>query len=243
MDADGGRTIPAVIDANSLQYLLHLKLGDVFETKDGLGRPLRLRFVATLAETAIRSEILIAEEAFADLFPEIEGYRAFLVAVPGGADATDAAPQIGEAWRERGAIVVSLADRLRRYYEVENTYLRSFQALGTVAAALATLTLVATAARSVFERRAEFFVLRAQGFRPADLRRVVATEVVSLAGAALLMGGLATVIALGPLPRAARPDVALALLFPVIALVSTVLAAVVSFRVLDAEGAPSRAIG
>ena len=242
MPAGGfGQEVPAIVDANSLQYVLHKSLGDTMDILDGHGKPLRLKFVASLKETALRSEILIAEEAFETYFPQAEGYRVFLVEAPTG-DA-EIAQALRDAWRDRGALVSNLADRLARYYEVENTYLASFQWLGALAAALSTLTLIAVAARSVFERRAEWFVLRTSGFAPGDLRVIVASEIAALALASVSIGALAAAIALLPLPRASQPALVLTLLFPAICLLATAAATLGAFKVLENPRAGKPAIG
>ena len=234
-------TVPAIVDANSLQYVLHKKLGDTLDMVDGSGRPLRLRFVAALKESALRSEIVIAEERFKRLFPASEGYRVFLVESP--VAESRVATALREAWRDRGALVTPLAERLARYYAVENTYLASFQWLGALAAALSTLTLIATAARSVFERRAEWFVLRTIGFAPRDLRTIVAAEIAALAIGAVSIGALASAVALFPLPRASHPALALVWLFPTLCLFSTLAATLGAFRVLESPNAGKPAIG
>ncbi len=242
MPAKGqGSDVPAIVDANSLQYVLHKKLGDTMDIVDSHGRPLRLRFVAALNESALRSEILIAEEAFEKSFPDAEGYRVFLVEAPSGEEKI--AQALRDAWRDRGAVVTPLADRLARYYAVENTYLASFQWLGALAAALSTLTLVAVSARSVFERRAEWFVLRTTGFSPRDLRIIVAAEIAALALASVSIGALASTVALLPLPRASHPGLALTLLFPALCLLSTAAATFGAFRVLESPHVSRPAIG
>jgi putative ABC transport system permease protein len=239
----GAGEVAAIVDANSLQYVLHKKLGDTMDIVDGHGGPLRLRFVASLKESALRSEILIADEDFVKFFPEAEGFRVFLVESPPGMTQPDAAQALRDAWRDRGALVSSLADRLARYYEVENTYLASFQWLGALAAALSTLTLVAVAARSVFERRAEWFVLRTAGFSPRDLRAIVASEITALALFSVALGGLAAALALFPLPRASQPAAALTLLFPALCLLSTVAATLGAFRMLEDPRVSRPALG
>ena len=242
MPASGlGQEVPAIVDANSLQYVLHKSLGDTMEILDGHGKPLRLKFVASLKETALRSEILIAEEAFETYFPQAEGYRVFLIEAP--AAEGEIAQALRDAWRDRGALVSSLADRLARYYEVENTYLASFQWLGALAAALSTLTLIAVAARSVFERRAEWFVLRTSGFAPGDLRVIVASEIAALALASVSIGAIAAAIALLPLPRASHPALVLTLLFPAICLLATAAATFGAFKVLENPRVNRPAIG
>ncbi len=238
-----GVDVPAIVDANSLQYVLHKKLGETMDIVDGHGRPLRLRFVASLNESALRSEILIADEAFETFFPDVEGYRVFLAEVDGPGREGEIAQTLRDAWRDRGALVTPLADRLARYYQVENTYLASFQWLGALAAALSTLTLVAVAARSVFERRAEWFVLRTTGFSPRDLRIIVASEIAALAVASVSIGALAATVALLPLPRESHPALALTLLFPALCLLSTAAATFGAFKVLESPRSSRPALG
>ena len=203
--------------------------------------PRRTFDTTSLKETALRSEILIAEEAFETYFPQAEGYRVFLVEAP--AEEATIAQALRDAWRDRGALVSSLADRLARYYEVENTYLASFQWLGALAAALSTLTLIAVAARSVFERRAEWFVLRTAGFAPKDLRVIVAAEIAALALASVSIGALAAAIALAPLTRASHPALVLTLLLPAICLLATAAATFGAFKVLENPRVSRPAIG
>ena len=66
--------IPAVVDANTLEYTLHLKVGDVFTAG-----PVKLRIVGALRDSIFQSEFLISEQNFVRLFPEQEGYRFFLI--------------------------------------------------------------------------------------------------------------------------------------------------------------------
>jgi hypothetical protein len=69
--ADGA--IPAIADANSITYTMHLKPGDEFQV-DGV----RYKMVAALRDSIFQGELLISEANFLRLFPGIEGYRFFL---------------------------------------------------------------------------------------------------------------------------------------------------------------------
>ena len=73
--------IPVIADANSLTYVLHLKLGDEFVLQRPSG-PVRLRVVGSLADSILQSELVMAEKNFLRLFPEQEGYRFFLIDTP-----------------------------------------------------------------------------------------------------------------------------------------------------------------
>src|SRR5690606_30054752 len=75
-------TIPAAVDANTLQYVLHGKLGDVI-TVGGAD----LKCVRTLRDSVFQSEILIGDADFQRAYPEEQGFRVFLIDAPEGMDA------------------------------------------------------------------------------------------------------------------------------------------------------------
>jgi len=69
---------------------------------------------------------------------------------------------------------------------VQNTYLSTFQSLGALGLLLGTIGLAVVQLRSVLERRGELALMRAAGFPPGRLVRMVVSE-----NAVLLLGGLA----------------------------------------------------
>src|SRR5262245_5017424 len=75
----GEGVVPVAADANSLTYVLHLKLGDELTVNAGDGAPVRLRVVAALADSVFQGELLMSESNFKKLFPDQEGYRFFLI--------------------------------------------------------------------------------------------------------------------------------------------------------------------
>src|SRR6185503_19153269 len=70
--------IPVIADANSLTYVLHLKVGDDLVV-DHSPEPLRLRIVGALADSIFQSELLMSDKNFVRLFPDEQGYRFFLL--------------------------------------------------------------------------------------------------------------------------------------------------------------------
>jgi hypothetical protein len=82
--------IPVITDANSLTYVLHLKVGEDLVV-DHSGQPLRLRIVGALADSLFQSELLMSDKNFVRLFPEEQGYRFFLLDTPPTSSAAAAA--------------------------------------------------------------------------------------------------------------------------------------------------------
>jgi len=189
--------IPVIADANSLTYVLHLKLGDDLTVSAGSGEAVRLRPVAALADSIFQSELLMSERNFVRLFPEQEGYRFFLIDV-----APEKAGPVGGALEGQltdfGFDAVPTAERLAGFHRVENTYLSTFQTLGGLGLLLGTLGLATVLLRNVLERRRELALLRAVGYRPAHFALMVIAENAWLLFRGLLTGAVAAGLAIMP---------------------------------------------
>lgn len=213
--------IPVVLDKNTAMYSLHLYslkgIGTTFEIDHGGGQVVRYRIVGLLSGSIFQGDLLISEANFKRLFPEISGYRFFLV---DSGSATSG--MLEQPLADYGFDAVSAHDRLANFLAVQNTYLTTFQSLGALGLLLGTFGLAVVEVRSVLQRRGELALLRACGFR----RRRLATMVL-LENAALLLLGLAVgvgsaVIAVLPhfwLGGAGVPWVSLAGLLGAVALV------------------------
>jgi ABC-type lipoprotein release transport system permease subunit len=197
----GDGTIPAVVDANSMTYVLKRNVGDEFVLEKALdpatGQPVRLRIVGALADSIFQSEFLIAEKDFLRTFPVEPGYRFFLLDAPpekaGGLSAT-----LEEGLGDFGFDVQPAGERLAVFHRVENTYISTFQTLGGLGLLLGTVGLGAVLLRNVLERRRELALLRAVGYRVADLSWIVLAENVLLLAGGLISGTAAAVLAIAP---------------------------------------------
>ena len=201
--------VPVITDANSMTYVLHMKLGEDFVLPGSSQRPVKLRVVAALADSIFQGELVMAEQPFVRLFPEREGYRFFLADVP-----PDRAPQVTELLESRlsdfGVDVASTAERLAGFHRVEYTYLSTFQMLGGLGLVLGTLGLGAILLRNVLERRKELALLRALGYTQSDFMTMVVAENVLLLVCGLAVGTMCAVLAIAPafLDRGSRLPIA-----------------------------------
>jgi ABC-type lipoprotein release transport system permease subunit len=190
--------VPAIVDQTSLQYVLHASVGDTITIDADTAHPIDLRIVASLDDSVLQGEILIGDAAFQRLFPDIAGYRVFLIDT-GGAEAADATSEELERALEPFAFdAQSTRARLDAFHRVENTYLSTFQALGGLGLVLGCFGLVAVIARNVLERRRELALLGAAGFTGADLQKVVAIEHLLIVGVGLAIGLAAAGVAIAP---------------------------------------------
>ena len=227
--------IPAIADATSLTYVLHLGVGDEFILNRDTDRPIRLRIVAALTDSVFQREILISERHFLELFPDQGGYRFFLMdAAPEAASAVTAV--LEDRLADFGFDVVSAGERLAAFHRVENTYLATFQMLGGLGLLIGTLGLAAVLLRNVLERRRELALLRAVGYRSTHLSLMVIAENAFLLFVGLVTGTVCAVLAIAPawLERGAQWPVAslggLLVAVAVTGLAASVLATVAAWR-------------
>ncbi|HEV3469468.1 MAG TPA: ABC transporter permease [Pyrinomonadaceae bacterium] len=194
-----GGAVPVAADANSLAYVLHLKLGEEFLLERGAGQePARLRVVAALSDSVFQGELLMSERNFLRLFPEQAGYRFFLLDLP----APEKAPEVAAALEDRlsdfGFDASPTAERLASFHRVENTFLSTFQMLGGLGLALGTLGLAAVLLRNVLERRRELALLRAVGYQRAHFALMILAENALLLFCGLLTGAACALLAVVP---------------------------------------------
>jgi putative ABC transport system permease protein len=190
---DGAR--PVIADATTLQYVLHVKLGDVMTLGEG-----RVRFVAALRPGILQGALVTSEEHFRALAPGEDGYRSFLVETAPGQEAA-VAESLETALADFGFDVTEARARLAALHRVENTYITTFQTLGGLGLLLGTVGLAAVLARNALERRREIALLQAVGFRGSHLSRLFGSENALLLGAGLACGLGPALLAIVPALR------------------------------------------
>ena len=188
--------VPVIADSNSMTYVLHKKLGDDIVIHRGPSE-VRLRLVATLADSIFQSELLMSDANFRKLFPEEEGFRFLLVDAP-AARAEQVAAAIEQGADDLGADAVSTTGRLAQFHRVENTYLSTFQTLGGLGLLVGTIGLAAVVLRNVLERRRELALLGAVGYRRAHVFAIVLAENALLVGWGLVIGTVCALVAIAP---------------------------------------------
>jgi ABC-type antimicrobial peptide transport system permease subunit len=129
----------------------------------------------------------MSEANFRRLFPFQSGFGVVLVET----DASHASEIARRLGRELDAFAITVErtnDRLAAYREVANTYLSTFQTLGSLGLLLGTVGLAVVLLRGLIERRSELALLSAIGFRPARRLALVLGENLSLLLAGLIAG-------------------------------------------------------
>ena len=227
--------VPVVADATSMQYVLHVGVGDTFSIDTGGERPLVLRFVGALRDSVLQGELVVSEEAFVKQFPQQQGYRLFLADAPSARSLDDARTLAGVVERELqplGVDATVTSERLAAFHQVENTYLSTFQALGGLGLLLGTVGLATVMFRNVLERRRELGLLRAVGYDTRRMTLMIVAEAAFLLGVGMVAGTASAAIAIAPawLGRGgALPGVGLMLLLAAV-VVAGVLSSAIATR-------------
>ncbi len=198
--------VPAIGDANSVQWAMGKKLGDTIDFTDAQGRPFRVWIVATVANSILQGNLLIDETEFVKRFPGESGYRMFLLDAPSNA-VSQVSATLSRAMQDVGLELTPAPQRLAQFNAVQNTYLGTFQVLGGLGLLLGSVGLGIVVLRNVLERRGELAVLLAVGFRKPQVQRLLLLENGALLAAGLALGVGAAAVAV--LPALLAPDVEL----------------------------------
>jgi putative ABC transport system permease protein len=191
------QVIPAIADANTIQYIFHLSLGSEITLRGDNGSLVRLRLVGALRGSIFQGELLIAESAFLRVFPEHQGYQFFLLDAPPHRIG-EMRKAVQEALSDWGTSIESSQERLAAYHRVENTYLSTFQSLGALGLILGTAGLAAILLRNVLERQSELALLRASGYSRTVLSSIIVIENVVLLCWGLASGAICAFLAIAP---------------------------------------------
>ena len=232
--------IPVITDANSLTYVLHLKVGEDLVVDHG-PQPLRLRIVGALSDSIFQSELLMSDKHFVRLFPDEQGYRFFLLETS-PEKTTEAASVLEERLSDFGFDAQSTTERLANFHRVENTYLSTFQLLGGLGLILGTLGMAAVLLRNVFERRRELALLRAVGYNSSHFAVMVISENVLMLCCGVAIGSACALLAIGPVffERGGRlPNISLGLLLLAVLLSGAIASLVATLAALRSPLLPA----
>jgi ABC-type antimicrobial peptide transport system permease subunit len=193
--------VPVIADATSMQYVLHVGVGDTMSIDNGGDRPLVVRFVGALRDSVLQGELIMSEQHFMRVFPHTQGYRAFLVQFPGVTSIDEAnrlAGVVEQQLQPFGVDATVTSERLASFHRVENTYLSTFQALGGLGLLLGTIGLATVMFRNVLERRRELALLRAVGYDRGRVSTMILAEAMFVLAAGLIAGVGSAAIAIAP---------------------------------------------
>ncbi len=205
--------IPAIGDANSIQWAMKKKVGDTIDYVDERGQPFKVRIVGAVANSILQGQLIINEAEFVKRFPGQSGYRMFLIDAPSNA-VSQVSATLSRAMQDVGLELTPAAQRLAQFNAVQNTYLGTFQVLGGLGLLLGSVGLGSVVLRNVLERRGELALMVAVGFPKHQVQRLLLMENGALLLAGLALGMVAAAVAVLPAmlsPSGGLPYVSLSL--------------------------------
>lgn len=217
--------VPVVLDKNTAMFSLKLYrgIGEEFEFMYD-GRPTRFRVVGLLVNSVLQGTLLIGETNFQRHFPQLSGYRYFLVDAP-PEKVKPATQLLEDRFSDQGLDAKSADEVLSQLLAVQNTYLSTFQSLGALGLLLGTFGLATVQLRNVLERRGELALLRAAGYRRQRLAKLVLLENIALLAGGLITGVVAALLAVLPHQYFGETAISWALLRDLAVMLLAVLAA------------------
>jgi predicted lysophospholipase L1 biosynthesis ABC-type transport system permease subunit len=206
----GEGVVPALVgDSDTAMWTLKKSTGeesgDEIPYRDEAGRAVKLKLVGKLPMrlSVFQGSLLISAERFTTLWPSQEGFRMFLLDAP--ADATaDSIKRLQDKFERDGLDVVTTVHRLEVFHAVEGTYLSMFLVLGGIGLLLGASATGVVVLRNLLERRREIALLRAVGFAPRAVFKLLAMEYGLLLSLGAVVGGSASVVAMLPSLSAAH---------------------------------------
>ena len=217
-----GSPIPVILDQNTADWSLKQggRLDGLIELQYGK-QPVFFRTVGLLSNSVLQGKLLIGQQNFERLFPEINGYSFFMIQTRTD-DPQLAAEALESGWSDEGMDVTSSRETLERLLGVQNTYISAFQSLGALGLLLGTFGLIAAQLRSVLERRSELALMQAIGFSKERIAKMLTLETALLLGGGLLVGMLTAALALVPYVIQTGPE--LSTLNPLLMLLAVLIA-------------------
>lgn len=221
LQSEQEETIPAIIDQASMMWALGKSLGDTLTYLDGQGEAFQVQLQGAIGNSIMQGNVIISEDNFVRQFPQEAGYRMLLIDCP-PEQADEIAQLLNDALRDLGIQVMTTTERLQAFNQVQNTYLNIFLVLGSLGLVLGTAGLGILVMRNVLERRAELALLRAIGFTPRAIIRILLAEHGLLLVLGLIGGAFSGIIAVLPSLQQRATDI------PVITIGVTLLALLLS---------------
>lgn len=190
----GPGAIPAVADESVAVWGLGKTIGDRIPAVSESGDPIDLVLTGLLADSVFQGNLLVADAALLEHFPSAE-LRVLMVDAPAaGREALRRAMEdrLGDA----GLDLVPTRERLDSFLTVQRTYLDIFLAFGAIGLLIGAAGFGVVANRNLIERRREFALLLAIGFRRRRLLSGAALDHIALAVWGLAVGAAAALVSM-----------------------------------------------
>ncbi len=216
IQSHGQSTVSVVADNDVIMWIMGKKVEDILEIDDENGQIHDFILRGGLANSIFQGYAVIPIWQFMNMYPSSAGSNVILVDCP---DIQE--KQISDELKKRlsglGIEVERCRKRLRRFQNVENTYLSIFLILGGLGLIIGAAGFGIVVIRNIIERREELAILHAIGFNRNLIRKIILLEHLILIFFGIFAGSLAAAISAIPAIISSRAPVPLNLAFAIIA--------------------------
>lgn len=186
--------IYGIADQTVLEWGLKLKTGDTLKLRAENGRPLNIIIAAGLQTSVFQGNVLIGKENFTKYYPSVSGSQVLLV--DGNKALIDLYKNILNDRLETYSVSIEkTSDRLASFHEVTNTYLSVFGIFGAMGMIIGVAGLGFVLLRNYNQRKQEFAIMLATGFRIKRIRRMILSEQVLILIAGVSSGIVSALLA------------------------------------------------
>jgi putative ABC transport system permease protein len=210
--------IPAIADQTVIQWSLGKKIGDTLIYQNALGENIKLLLIGGLSPSVFQGNVIIDNSRFTKHFPTVSGSNVFLIEVD-PLQTDDIADELNMAYRELGWEMQLAAERLSMFNTIERTYLSIFLILGALGLLIGTIGLAIVLQRTLLERKFEFSVLLALGFKKSDVQKMAIYEFALLLTAGIVTGTITALISVFPSLRGNIDNLSIGFVLVLIALI------------------------
>ena len=194
--------IPGFADETVITWGLRKKAGDTLFYRDESGKILKIKLMGGLDNSIFQGNVLVSDSLLHLFFPSSGGSRIMLIEGP--ASKSDAiAHRLEALFRDDGMMITSTAVRLAAFHAVENTYLSVFLLLGGLGVIIGTFGLGIVILRNIHQRRQEFAIYLALGFKRKFILRLILVEHLFMLLSGLFLGLISALT--GILPSLVSP--------------------------------------
>jgi ABC-type antimicrobial peptide transport system permease subunit len=152
---------------------------------------------AGLQSSVFQGNVLIGKENFTKYYPSVSGSQVLLV--DGNSAITDLYKSfLNERLAYYGVNIEKTSDRLASFYKVTNTYLSVFGIFGAFGMIIGIAGLGFVLLRNYNQRKQEFALMLATGFRVKNIRRMIFSEQVLILFAGVSTGIVSALVATSP---------------------------------------------
>jgi putative ABC transport system permease protein len=197
LNQDFVNAIPAIADFSVIQWGLGKKLGDTLVYTNSMGSEVNLILIGGLANSVFQGNVIVSVDNFLKHFPATSGSDLFLIDTELNSDDT-ISEDIAFAFRDFGWEMQTTTSKLEEFNTIQNTYLRIFFLMGALGMLLGTIGLGIVVAKSIIERKKEFALFTALGYKTRKIAQIIFTEYFYLLASGIFVGSFSALIATLP---------------------------------------------